>query len=618
MRRRATTCAGIAAWLVLLASGASSTVRYGDIQISGNVETQELFRIDRSPSSQLNHFDLIQQRNTLRLQYEQLIVKNGTLAGFRVPFMREASFFAYYRGVYDSAYDLAPGPGRRVNDGSPGGGFRSIRGSERADIAFEDVLREVYVDVDTTSALSFRIGRQQINWGNSLNFRATDSVNAIDGTWHLQQEAGVLGKTGFSEIRVPALAIKALYNVGDLGGVLSGVFMEVYDIPFDFQPTKIRFSPAPFSLPYRNPFRAGLVLNGAPLLGLPGSFPVQPCFDLTGNTAPNAQADADFSSAATTGLCNSRGRPTSKLSQGLYDRHDPGDVNQVGARVGGSTPFGLNLALSYLYRRHLVDATGGTPLKQQLGVALGNPLAFAVPAIHSTTDPLTRRTSTAFAYARVPVEIYYPYVSVFGLDADYFDELTATVYNLEIAATHGAPITSASLTGDGVRRTDVLEGSLLLDRPTWIRFLNSRATWSIFVQANVSYVPDHQALRLDAGGRPLAGDLGPVANLVPIPGLFRDKPGLDERRRFEPLTVVAATSFYRGGSLVPLFLWLSDWNHAPAMEFATIWQFLPTPSIILEPGIRVFWTNGRAVDDRYLIGALAGRSEIQMKATYQF
>ena len=54
------------------------------------------------------------------------------------------------------------------------------------------------------------------------------------------------------------------------------------------------------------------------------------------------------------------------------------------------------------------------------------------------------------------------------------------------------------------------------------------------------------------------------------------------------------------------------------MEWQFFVQYLLTPNFIIEPGFRVFWTNGRTVDDRYSIGRMSGRSELQLKTTYQF
>ena len=65
------------------------------------------------------------------------------------------------------------------------------------------MLREVFVDLELSKLpVSFRIGRQQIVWGNTVAIRAVDSINALDLTWHFSQEAGILGKVGFSELRI--------------------------------------------------------------------------------------------------------------------------------------------------------------------------------------------------------------------------------------------------------------------------------------------------------------------------------------------------------------------------------------------------------------------------------
>jgi hypothetical protein len=78
------------------------------------------------------------------------------------------------------------------------------------------------------------------------------------------------------------------------------------------------------------------------------------------------------------------------------------------------------------------------------------------------------------------------------------------------------------------------------------------------------------------------------------------------------------STFYWGGSLSPLFIWVSDWTNAPGMSWQFFLQYLPTPSVLVEPGVRFFWTNGRTVDDRYSVSRFAGRSELQLKFTYQF
>src|SRR5204863_10081200 len=122
----------------------------------------------------------------------------------------------------------------------------------------------------------------------AIYLRALDSVNALDLSWH-PLEAGLFGKVGFDELRIPAWTVKALVALGDFGP-FSESFVEAFDIPFDFEPAYARLEPAPSSAPLRNPFRPGLIVDGE-LLGLPpGLAEVQGCFDLTGNAADNLTA----------------------------------------------------------------------------------------------------------------------------------------------------------------------------------------------------------------------------------------------------------------------------------------------------------------------------------------
>jgi hypothetical protein len=605
----------IAVAATLLYGNAWATIRYGPVQISGNLESQQLFRLDKSKDEVFQSFNLVQQRNTFRIQYEHELVQNGKfLDRVDLPFVKSASAFLYYRFVYDSAYDIAPGPFFRTQDGAKAGSFDSIPGGDRKDIAFENVLREAFVDLDLAKwPVSFRIGRQQIVWGNTVNFRAMDSVNALDLSWHLQQEAGLLGKVGFSELRVPSWAFKMLVDIGSMGP-FSNLLVETYDIPFEFQPTEVAFLPKPWSVNVRLPFREGLAI------AIAEGVNVQPCFDRTGNTQTNASATSsgrapDFGDTRNTGFCDSANLPVSDLRDGLYDEHDPSDVNQFGVRLGGTvTDLGLGFTLNYLRRRHLSDATGGAVAKAHAGVVQGNQLGFVqldalsnpLAPTHTSIDPLTGEQTTYVGYVRIPIEFYYPYVNVFGLTLDYFDEYTAAVYNVEAVATHNVPISSTTDPA-GIRRLWAMELALLVDRPTWIRFLNPRATWTVLAQTNVSFIPT------DYGD-----DLVGAPNSMTIPGQFGDELRLDKRRQVEILSLIAMSSFYKGGSIVPLVAMAIDWSNAPGFLWQGFLQYYMTPTFIIEPGIRVYWTNKRTVDDRYQVSKNTGRSEFQLKITYQF
>ena len=161
---------------------------------------------------------------------------------------------------------------------------------------------------------------------------------------------------------------------------------------------------------------------------------------------------------------------------------------------------------------------------------------------------------------------------------------------------------------NGTRRTWEFELALLVDRPTWIRPLNPRSTFTILFQLNAAFLPFQSDEQTDVGA--------PSSNA--IPRQFRDEATLDNRRAVELLSTLALQTFYWGGSLSPFLAIIWDWSNMPAGELQFFTQYLPTPSLILEPGVRLFWTNGRVVDDRYQVTKNGGRSEFQFKATYQF
>ncbi len=82
--------------------------------------------------------------------------------------------------------------------------------------------------------------------------------------------------------------------------------------------------------------------------------------------------------------------------------------------------------------------------------------------------------------------------------------------------------------------------------------------------------------------------------------------------------MLAAASFYRGGSFVPQIVWVSDWTYAPSMGFLLGFDYLPTNDIILTFGLNIFTNFGRIVDDAFGIGRLSQWDELKLKVTYQF
>src|SRR5437016_14657010 len=82
-----------------------ATQKFGPIQLSGNLQTQNLVR---HPDEA--HYEFIQNRNTARIQFDYDWLQSGLFYGkYNIPFIESSHLFVVYRGVYDSIYDTTPG-----------------------------------------------------------------------------------------------------------------------------------------------------------------------------------------------------------------------------------------------------------------------------------------------------------------------------------------------------------------------------------------------------------------------------------------------------------------------------------------------------------------------------
>src|SRR5947199_10629890 len=103
-RRRCFTTLVVAV-LLLASRRAVTTQRFGPVQLSGNLQSQNLVRHPDAST-----YEYIQNRNTahVRLDYDWL--QAGRFYGkYDVPFVESSRLLLLWRGVYDSVYDLTPG-----------------------------------------------------------------------------------------------------------------------------------------------------------------------------------------------------------------------------------------------------------------------------------------------------------------------------------------------------------------------------------------------------------------------------------------------------------------------------------------------------------------------------
>ncbi len=97
-----------------------------------------------------------------------------------------------------------------------------------ADTYYQELdLREFYMDINASEYLNLRLGRQQVAWGETGQYRLLDVVNPTDSTWHF----GPL--ESFEDQRIPLWMLKGLLWIPPLQGSLEVVWIPMLDRPED-------------------------------------------------------------------------------------------------------------------------------------------------------------------------------------------------------------------------------------------------------------------------------------------------------------------------------------------------------------------------------------------------
>jgi uncharacterized protein DUF1302 len=637
-------CAAVvgAAIAALAPQQASALQKLGPVQFSGNVQSQNLFRHPNDATD----WQYIQNRNSLRLSLNYDWIQAGKFYNrYDIPFLESSKLVVLYRGVYDSIYDTTPGFIQKedIHQHAYGGQtvfeFANARGNAAADAAaaagdrreaarlrhfgrtvltldgltkderdllkFENQLREMYADIKFRGIpLTIRAGRQQIVWGETDNFRMLDRANSLDLTWHLQQEIPAPA-FGWDEIRRPFWMIKFLYDVGDVWR-LSQNFLEWYWNPGDWYPAKQAFLPRPWGLPFLNPLTNPV--DGAFIGGV--------C----------ARSKLTIRSGVNRGLnyCDHLIGNTKLFQKGDWDRN-PMDNSQVGVRYHALTPQGVEFTLNYFYQRWAGDdGTNYAPLR-------GLPNNSANRA----------RASNLLAQGIFPAEFIAPYVHTVGMSANYSDETyTQAVFRAETIYDVGIPFfdVAKETTLDnpalpGVTKKNMWKGMIAFDRPTWIKSVNKKSTVFLTGQFFWHYLVNNPSCQgqvvanLSSEAKKKIGSC--LVGGLDLPSTFRNNQDVtsnpafrDKIRDWEALFTLAAFTFYRGGSIVPLLGIAVDpvnqWN----MEPFWMVDYYITPEVALNLAQRYFVTPKGHSSPIFETWGLAGlnrdRSETSVRLTYQF
>ncbi len=620
MSARRLQTAGLAVLAVLhlaLPARAPATQKWGPLQLSGNVQSQNLIR---HPT--FDTYEFVQQRNTVHVRLDYDWLQAGKLYNkYDIPFIENSHLFLLWRGVYDSIYDYTPGyiEEEDVHYDAYGAGRQnlfefaqsvgrtdvleigSLAKEARDRIKFENQLRELYVDIKFRGIpLSIRGGRQQIVWGETDNFRMLDRANSLDLTWHFIQEFPAPA-FGWDAIRRPFWMIKFLYDLGDIWS-FSQNFLEWYWNPGDWFPAKLAFMPRPWGVRFLDPLRNPI----------DGAFIGAVC-----NSSPVKRRDG-------LGICTHLLNNTRFYAQGDYDRNAL-ENSQVGVRFHSIAPFGLEFTLNYFYQRWAGD--DGTPSAPLRGV----PRTF-----NTAVD--NARFRNLISQAIFPAEYYAPYVHTIGFSANYSDEqYTQAVFRFETVYDVGIPffdLAKVTLVDNpslpGITKKNMWKGMIAFDRPTWIRPINKKTTVFITGQFFWHYIVNHPDCQPQTvanlppqvrarGGSCLVGPFDLPSSVRPSSVSFRDKV-----REFEAIATLAAFTFYRGGSIVPTVGTTLDPINDYVMEPFWSFDYVVRDDFVININQRYFFTPRGAGGHRPIFDPWGqasmqrGRSETGIRLTYQF
>src|SRR5713101_9019856 len=163
-------CGVLLGGLVLCPSQSWGSLRVGNAEIQVYYSQQHSFLYDDNTYG----IDWVQFRNELgvKFTYTKLIDQGQLFDQIEIPHVREANFYAYYRGRFDPVYEIRTRY-RRMTD-------NNFRGK----LEFpENQFREFFLDTNFgevgPGTLSMRLGRQQIVWGEADLFRSLDIINPL-------------------------------------------------------------------------------------------------------------------------------------------------------------------------------------------------------------------------------------------------------------------------------------------------------------------------------------------------------------------------------------------------------------------------------------------------------
>jgi hypothetical protein len=241
VRKRAWTVSYLSVLLVGLVARAEavSIDQMDTLSVTAKAQTRVTFRLQDSagftyPDTRIG--DLVQWRNLVLLEVDHDLKELTKSLDILWPLKKLKIRTKYHlvgRFMYDALYNV----------GSDG--FKAVRDNDKENIDnFKQSydLWEFYVDLRRGPAF-FRIGKQNLAWGETDIFRLLDGINPLDNTFGGPFE-------DLDDRRIPLWMLRGAYNLGTFGPVAS-LSIEGFWVPGNWD---VRVGPwAPEGTPYSAP-----------------------------------------------------------------------------------------------------------------------------------------------------------------------------------------------------------------------------------------------------------------------------------------------------------------------------------------------------------------------------
>ena len=170
----------------------------GKLEGTGFLENKTSVRMENGEVN--DAWQLMMSRNTIQLEPTYHLLDN-------------VSITAIYRDVWEGSYGID----HHIDDRSKSKMSREMK---------DDRLRECYMDI-STGRLAFRLGKQQVIWGEADGLRMADIINPLDARWHGFFEV-------WEDLRIPLWMAKASYAFPSRYQICA----ELVWIPTDFEPAR--------------------------------------------------------------------------------------------------------------------------------------------------------------------------------------------------------------------------------------------------------------------------------------------------------------------------------------------------------------------------------------------